>query len=202
VIVAGVLVALAVDAAWEARAEAEREVGYLTLLHADLSATEEAVAVAVAQEERVQGNAVAMIQALAEKTSVPADSIKTWLVGMTRPSNLHPRTQVLEAVIQTGDFRLIDESLQAPMLAYLNDAEEMRQLYVGLSFTGLEAYFRAHRSLDSDPAADWPLLRGDLALRSELGLISTSSRGRLMVLRQLSGSLAELKEALERRLRV
>jgi hypothetical protein len=121
---------------------------------------------------------------------------------MTRPSNLHPRTQVLEAVIQTGDFRLIDESLQAPMLAYLNDAEEMRQLYVGLSFTGLEAYFRAHRSLDSDPAADWPLLRGDLALRSELGLISTSSRGRLMVLRQLSGSLAELKEALERRLRV
>ena len=64
VIVAGVLVALAVDAARDARQDHVRATGYLQQLRADLSTTSGALTAAITIDERARDGADRMIQAL------------------------------------------------------------------------------------------------------------------------------------------
>lgn len=115
VIVAGVLIALAVDSWWERQQERNRAEEYLTQLLVDFQETEQRLRGTIAAETtRLEGVNRVIGRALRGPLP-PADSLEL----PTGYNQFGPLTGTLTALIQSGDLRLLrSDSIRFELIAY------------------------------------------------------------------------------------
>jgi hypothetical protein len=210
VIVVGVLVALGVEAGREARAERVREAAYLEQLGSDLAATAEALAEAIAEDERALGNAQSAIRGLASARVPAADSLRVWVAGATDGSSFHPTMGTVRALVEGGEMRLVrDERVRRALLEYHGGVEGALRIYAAVDGhmwrtverMGAIVSWAALLEPDQAPrlANDWVALANDRTLHGVMYDLHLAASNRLFALRSLQASLASLIEALSAR---
>ena len=120
VVVTGILVALALDAWWDARQDAARERAYLRQLDADLAQTD----VIIDSYDRflrpVDSTAALLVRAYRTPAPPPEDSLYTWLLVGSRFGVPRPVVGTAEALVTTGDLALVrNDSLRIEIVSYL-----------------------------------------------------------------------------------
>ena len=118
VVVTGVLVALAFNAWWGAREEADREEAYLRQIHAEIRRTEAELGEEIRASRDFFANA-SRLHGLFFTHVPPSDSIRPyWIIGHADPE---PVLGTLRAIVSTGDLQLVrDDSVRAA-LVWLGD---------------------------------------------------------------------------------
>jgi hypothetical protein len=208
VIVVGVLVALAVDAAWEARQEAARLDTYLLRLEADLQESHRELDEAVTADSLVMASAYSFIAGITSEPMAPADSLDVWLTRTYSPSVFHPRTGTLQALIQSGDLRLVeDAALHDAILTQATSVDVWGTFYPSMQETQLRAFgrFGYFVNVETEVGAgrtatpDWRMLSRQPGLVSEVRQFGISADYRMDVLLRLRASQSELLQRLEGR---
>lgn len=211
VIVVGVLVALGVDAARDARSDRLREATYLQQLHADLLATAEDLDEAISVDRRARDGADRAITALNAATLPPSDSLATWVVAATNSSAaFYPTLGTVTALVESGELRLLrDEDLRRTVLQYHSGVESalrivdavdphtwrtLERLGGMLAWPALLQPDEAHRF-----TVDWAQLASDRAFHGALYDLRLAATNRLFALGSLRESLDALLAALEAR---
>jgi hypothetical protein len=123
-IVSGVLIALGVDSAWQARQERQRELAYLEQLLSDARETEEGL------RQSIAGDSIMLVRVervldQAFYNRVPARDTFSIPTGYQQ---FRPLTGTYTALVQNGDLRLVrGDSLRFHVIAYvaLIDATEV-----------------------------------------------------------------------------
>ena len=125
VVVVGVLVALAVDAARDARDDRARETAYVRQLQADLLATAEGLTEAISVDQRAREGADRAIEAINSRRLPPSDSLVAWTAAATNSSaSFYPTMGTVTALVESGELRLIrDEALRQQVLHYHSSVE-------------------------------------------------------------------------------
>ena len=119
VVVAGVLIALALNAWWGARQDRATEQSYLRQLAADLVETERVIADTEARLATPEWATGELLRAFKSPERPPRDSLVRWLVDYGRLRVALPVTGTIEALIATGDLALVrDDSLRTAITAY------------------------------------------------------------------------------------
>ncbi|WP_412069190.1 hypothetical protein [Rubrivirga sp. IMCC43871] len=115
VVVAGVLIALALNAWWGSRQDAARERAYLRGVLAELQATEAELMGEIATSRDLFGDAQRVHQAYFLASPPPVDSLQAW--WRFSHSDPEPTFGTLRALIGTGDLTLIrDDSVRAALV--------------------------------------------------------------------------------------
>lgn len=208
VIVVGVLVALGVDQAREARNDRAREAVYLQQLRADLTSTAERLADAISLEEGAIAHADRVVEGLNAATLPPADSMGNWMLLATGSSaTFHPTMGTITALVESGELRLLrDDRLRQSVLQYHNAVATALRIIDGvsphswatlerlgqhLSWAALLEPGRTHRF----PAA-WATLADDPSFHGTLYDLRLTATNRVFALRTLLDPLSELQERL------
>jgi hypothetical protein len=156
VVVAGVLIALALNAWWGARADHAKEQTYLRQLVSDLEATERTLTLADSVEWRF-GRATAKLQhAFYALERPPRDSLIAWIdeASWIRPTR--PILGTAEALVATGDLGLIrDDSLRSAITAYLDDMRRLAAIHDDNTSVWFEHQRDLYRSVDRTAVAYW-----------------------------------------------
>lgn len=120
VVVTGVLVALALQSLYERSEDRRREHAYLRQLAAELRATE--ATMVTADSFTASGDRAGVMLLRAYRTSAPRDSVLSWLNRIGRFSFHLPVTGTAEALVSSGDLRLVQEdSLRAAITSYVGN---------------------------------------------------------------------------------
>jgi hypothetical protein len=121
-IVAGVLTALTVDAAWQGHTERVREREYLTQLHSDVLENRRLLQAALVIERGQLHRALAILAGLRGVQPIPLDSAALWMNAEPPfPWYSDPRLRdgTITALVGTGDINLIrNERVRAAMIGY------------------------------------------------------------------------------------
>lgn len=210
IIVVGVLVALGVDAAWEAREERVREAAYLGQLRADLSVTADTLVAAIEVDSLAREGADRALDALNSTRLPPSDSLVTWTIAATNSSAwFYPTMGTVTALVESGELRLVrDESLRREVLRYhssvtsalrIVDAVEplmwrtLERLGGMLNWAALQRPGEAHRWTN-----DWQSLASDRAFHGALYDLRLAAHNRLFALKSLAADLDSLQTELDR----
>ena len=208
VIVVGVLVALAVDAAWEVRQEAARLDAYLVRLEADLQESERELNEAIAADSLVWISAYGFIEGITSDLMAPADSLDVWLTRTYQPSMFHPRTGTLQALIQSGDLRLVEDGeLHDAILSQATSVDVWRTLYSSMHEAQLRAFARFGYFVNvatevgsrRTVTPDWRTLSREPGLLSEVRQFGITADIRMGLLLRLRASQRELLQRLQER---
>jgi hypothetical protein len=145
VVVTGILVALALQAWYEGRREADRERSYLAQLDADLLGTERLLAEVDSLNRPSDLAGSQMMRAFYAATPPPRDSILDWFVRSNQYELARPVTATAEALVTTGDLNLIrSDSVRAAVATYL----EASQRLVASQATYETEFLRASDDMD------------------------------------------------------
>jgi hypothetical protein len=145
VVVAGVLVALAVQAWYEGRRDAARERAYLLQLAADLRDTERLLDTADVANRASTLAAARFVRAFYEPTRPPRDSVLAWYGRASSYETVRPVTGTVEALIVTGDLNLLrSDRARAAVSAYL----DLSRRLVASQQTYEAEFLRASDALD------------------------------------------------------
>ena len=126
IIVTGVLTAAAVNAWWQGRQEVTQERSYLVQLVEDLRQTERIMTLADSAELRASRAIGRLERAFYLSERPPRDSLLMWIYGSSWIRPVRPVLGTAEALVSTGDLRLIrDDSLRAAVTAYLDDTRRL-----------------------------------------------------------------------------
>ncbi len=210
VIVVGVLVALGVDAARDAREDQIRGAAYLQQLRADLSATADGVADAIAVDRRAREGADRLLEALTSGPLPPSDSLAAWVLSTTNSSaSFYPTMGTVTALVESGELRLLrDERLRQYVLEYHSSVEgalrivdavdphmwrTLERLGGMLSWNALIRPEEAQRF-----SVDWASLAADRDFHGAIYDLRLAAQNRLFALNSLRGGLEALSEDLER----
>jgi len=129
VVVTGVLVALAVQAWYQGVGDRRNEEEYLRQLASDLMATELAMARTDSISRHGEHAGTMLVRAFND-SALSRDSVLHWLAGMGGVTFRLPVMGTSEALIASGDLRLIrDDSLRAGIAAYLDETRSLTDLY-------------------------------------------------------------------------
>jgi hypothetical protein len=208
VIVFGVLVALALDAAWEARQDAARLDTYLVRLEADLRESARELDEAIAADSLVYASAYSFIGGITSEPMAAADSLDVWFTRTYSPSIFHPRTGTLQALIQSGDLRLVEDAeLHDAILTQATSVDMWGTFYSSMHETQLRAFGRfgyfvnVETELGSERTVtpDWRTLSRQPGLISEVRQFGISAGYRMDVLLRLRASQRALLQRLEER---
>lgn len=208
VVVVGVLVALAVDAARDTRDDRARETAYVRQLRADLLATAEGLTEAISVDQRAQEGADRAIEAINSARLPPSDSLVAWTAAATNSSaSFYPTMGTVTALVESGELRLIrDEALRQQVLRYHSSVESALRIvdavdpHTWRTIERLGGMLSWAALLDPDEARrfpiDWSVLAGDRAFHAALYDLRLASSNRLFALRSLEASLRSLLEEL------
>ena len=169
IVVAGILIALAIQSWADGRDDRAREREYLRQLQADLRETERLVLRDDSIHRTRDRAGVMLLHAFFTPERPPRDSVLVWALNATWYEPRRPILGTAEALVATGDLRLLrDNALRAAVTAYLAEsrtvtAEQLaaegvwmrasQQLSRALDFSeGLELLVRSHQ--DSLAVAD------------------------------------------------
>jgi hypothetical protein len=209
VIVVGVLVALGVDAARDARLERIREAGYLLQLRTDLAVTAESLAEAIAVDRRASESADLLIRALASPGLPPSDSLAAWTAATTNSSaSFYPTMGTVTALVESGELRILrDEELRQRVLGYHSSVQAALRIVDAVDphmwrtierlggMLSWEALLRPGET--SRFPIDWEALAADRAFHGATYDLRLAATNRLFALNTLRGSLEELLAELE-----
>lgn len=210
IIVVGVLVALGVDAAWEAREERVRKAAYLGQLRADLSATADTLVEMIKVDSVARERADRALEALNSTRLPPSDSLATWILAATSSSaSFYPTMGTVTALVESGELSLVgDESLRREILRYhssvtsalrIIDAVDphmwrtLERLGGMLNWAALQRPGEAHRWTN-----DWQSLASDRTFHGALYDLRLAAHNRLFALRSLAANLDSLQAELDR----
>lgn len=107
VVTAGVLLALAGQAWWSAREERGRELDYLQRLLEDTRRNEREVQRLIAVDSVRREVSVAMLRILRDGAPMPSQDSLARLISMTSASNAVLATTALDALVSSGELRLL-----------------------------------------------------------------------------------------------
>ena len=126
VVVAGVLIALALNAWWAARQDAARERVYLTQLATDLAATERLMDERDSlTTERAYYGIERLLVAYGTTPRPPADSVFSWLRRAGYVPSPRPVLGTAEGLVESGNLAVVaDDSLRVAVSAYLDASRE------------------------------------------------------------------------------
>jgi hypothetical protein len=209
VIVAGVLCALAAQAWWDARQERGRERDYLRQILSDTRENERRVDNAI----RVDSTAGRfMSRALDAITSTapapPADSVVGWILRAGVASDVQTLTGNYQALIGTGDLRLVrNDSLRALLASYAAALEnesarqgQFRQVVSSQAGGMARALPFMRRIFLGDVSAagvDVARLRADPDVAAVLFSMQAANANRVSGLRVLRDQSRRMRRALE-----
>ena len=135
VVVAGVLIALTLNAWWDGQQDREREQVYLHQLAADLSESERLIQQADSLYQSVDRRGALLVRAFRLREMPSRDSVTAWIAGGFWHEPLTPVTATAEALVFTGDITLIrNDSLRAEVTRYvssMNKASQRQQVWSG-----------------------------------------------------------------------
>lgn len=121
VVVTGILVAIALNAWWDAREDRAREQSYLRQLDADLAETQAGIDGYSQFLRPVDRAGALLVRAYRAPTPPPADSLRAWLLLGSRFGVPQPVLGTVEALVATGDLSIIrSDSLRTEIVAYLD----------------------------------------------------------------------------------
>lgn len=204
VIVMGVLVALAVDAAREAREERLREAAYLRQLEADLSATASSLADAITIDQSARDAADRAIDALNSSSLPSSDSLVAWTLAATNSSaSFYPMMGTITALVGSGEFRLVrDEELRQQLLRYHGGVQSAMRIIDGVQphtwrtlerFGSMLSWVSLLQATDAQRfPIEWEALAADRSFHSALYDLRLAAHNRLFALLSLRGSLESL----------
>jgi hypothetical protein len=120
IVVAGVLIALAINAWWQGRQDAARERTYLLQLAEDLRQTEAIMDERDQLMNSLTGGAVErLIRSFGEADRPPPDSVAAWLSNVAYLATPRPVLGTTEALMNAGDFGAIgNDRLVTAITAY------------------------------------------------------------------------------------
>jgi hypothetical protein len=222
-IVVGVLIALAANAWWQARADRERERVYIRQLLADARESERALRPAFQLDSTTAHGMQRLLSALDRVPVPPRDSLRAW---MQRPPVVYsaprPRLGTVNALIQTGEIRLFrDERLRSAVIDYASTMEEERTeasravevlvpggLLLAKRFheaglspagTGPDGRFRPAdlERLTAGLATRWPAIRSDPQVFEALLHAAVGYSNRVSSLRAMLDATTRLRRLLE-----
>ncbi|MEO0556645.1 MAG: hypothetical protein AAF170_00540 [Bacteroidota bacterium] len=149
IVVLGVVIGFQVTAWGQARADRDREEGYLERIHEDLLADVEAIDVRMTYSTRVTDYAEAAVAHI-ETGALRDDSPWATVVAYYHASQILPYAstrRTFDEMREAGDLRLIrDEDLRAELASYYSDGEVTQG---GWIFQDLPAYRERIRGLTS-----------------------------------------------------
>lgn len=128
VIVVGILVALAADAAWDYRVDRADERTALRQLEAEF-AVNAAQLDTVADKHRQGLQAVTdLLGVVRGSRELPTDSIRSLIAFLDAPWTFNPKLAALESIIASGQLGLIrDDSLRVELVGWPGVLEDMRE---------------------------------------------------------------------------
>lgn len=208
VVVSGVLVALALNAWWAGHEERAREEAYLRQLLVDTRENERRIADAIAMDSVSTDATSRAMAALHGAAPLPAaDTLVRWLGGAASAADFRPLTGTYDALLRTGDLRLIrSDSLRSQLAAYATslEAETTRRLQLRAAFLdAIHPFARAFPFVRgmfvgaAPEGVDPRALRADPEATSVLFTIQATHVNRLSGLRNLREETRALRRALE-----
>lgn len=132
VVVAGVLIALALNAWWGARQDRAQEQVYLLQLAADLHETQALLADGDARAVGPDAATRRLYDAFYAPQRPPRDSLLRWVYRTSWIWPVRPVLGTAEALVTTGDLALVrDDSLRSAITAYLDDSRRLMVVHDG-----------------------------------------------------------------------
>ena len=129
IIVVGVLLALAADAAWEARGERQLEAALLQDLVDEFRLNAEELQADLDANTRTL-QAMELYFTALEEGALPEDSLEALLVRSGGQFRFDPEAGTLSSLIASGQLRLIsDRALRGDLAAWLNRVDEARRTF-------------------------------------------------------------------------
>jgi len=224
VVVAGVLIALAVQAWWQGRSDRERETDYLRQLLADTRENRRLLEAQIATDSAAREQSLAMSRLLRSRDPLPPlDSLLSWS-RLAGNGNLRLVTGTQTGLLQTGEVRLIRNpdlrrttlDLAASItrtevtvdrnrdhLIVYADARDASLIRHATRLAPVGAASPLEHAIDIDwwRRVDFAALRGDVAGRAAFQRAVYVMNNELVALRRLRGPLQEYESALDAELR-
>lgn len=126
VVVCGVLVALALNAYYQGRVEAQREAGYIQQLAADLRESEAVLERALAGNEAERAKLMQLLALFSREEAPSLEAFRELTTFSIRP--VQPTLSTAQAVVETGDLNLIsDDSLRSAIIQYVGAGESYNE---------------------------------------------------------------------------
>jgi len=127
VIVAGVLLALAADAAWAERGDRIREQELLADLLSEFRENEELLLSDLGDNERAGEAADVWVDAMFGTTSITTDSLQALLMIMNGGARFDPLTGAIRSLVDGGELQVIRrDELRRALAGWSDRAEEAR----------------------------------------------------------------------------
>lgn len=146
IVVAGILIALAIQSRVDGRADRAREREYLRQLRADLLETERQLTRIDSIHSASDRAGVMLLHAFFAPQRPPRDSVLVWALHATWYEPTRPVTGTAEALVATGDLSLLqDYGLRAAVTAYLSENRVLTQEQLAAE----EAWTRSWQQLSS-----------------------------------------------------
>lgn len=146
VVVAGVLVALALNAWYQDRVDAQREAGYLEQLAADLRESEVALAEAVSFNDSQREKLLELITLFDEEQAPSPESFRELTTLTIAPRQ--PTLSTAQAIVETGDLQLIaDDRLRSAIIQYVGAGESYNETQDAVAWEWLTPSIRSYYEL-------------------------------------------------------
>ena len=143
VVVSGVLVALALNAFYQDRVDAEREAGYIEQLAADLEESEAAFEAAVAGNEAERAKVMQLLAFFGENKPPSREQFDEVRVLSMRLAQ--PTLSTAQAVVETGDLQLIrDDALRSAIIQYVGAGEAYAETQDAIAWEWLTPLIRSY----------------------------------------------------------
>ena len=143
VVVSGILVALALNAFYQDRVDAQREAGYIEQLAADLEESEAAFEAAVAGNEAERAKVMQLLAFFGEDTPPSReqfDEVRTLSTRLAQPT-----LSTAQAVVETGDLQLIrDDALRSAIIQYVGAGEAYAETQDAIAWEWLTPLIRSY----------------------------------------------------------
>jgi len=119
IVVAGILIAFALDSWWDRRNDARREAAYLLALHADFQENLERLRGHIAREERTMEASRNLLRLVRAGPLPPPDSVTNLLGQIFNSGQFEPTMGAYDAIVGAGDFALIrDDTLRRALAGF------------------------------------------------------------------------------------
>jgi tRNA U34 5-methylaminomethyl-2-thiouridine-forming methyltransferase MnmC len=132
VVIVSILIAFALDAAWDARSEAREARSALVALHADLLASRGIAESELARLASVKTSVSYLLDAIhSSRVDAPADSVSYAIVAMQRKGDFGYPTGAYDALLGSGRLSLIeDDALRRELAAFVGFLGLLREVYL------------------------------------------------------------------------
>lgn len=168
IVVAGVLVAFALNSWWQGRLADAREQAHLRALQADFQENVDRLTYHIDVEQRTMEASRALLTLLKDGHAVPPDSTRRLLIDVFSSGRFQPVMGAYEALLGSGGLELIsDDSLRAGLAAFTSMSENRYGTWLANEYYldfNRNTIAHLHEAGFLDPTSDLPVEKrgGDL----------------------------------------